>query len=635
MFSLPLLCPLPKKKQLDSGEKRLVAYVLSAPSSSAPAPDGSATAAAGKTMPRLASAADVEVDVHELRSFCRAHLPDNMVPSVFMPLTAFPYTANGKVDRRALPKPTPDMLEAELACDLTPPNTALEAALAPMWAEVLGLSRVGIFANFFDLGGHSLAATQLIAAIEDRWDVQVSMRTLFEEATVVSLAAAVQTAINYKRVGEAGQDGGGAGVDPAAGDAVPDLAAEAVLPADVKASGPVCPRAPEAVLVTGVTGFVGAFLVAELLATTGLDVYCLVRAETAVRGPQRLVANLRDYDLLDEVRQHDFDTRVTIVVGTLSEARFGLSGGEWEALASQVDLILHCGAMVNFVYPYAAAKAANVGGTIETLRLAVAGGRVRPVYFISTMSTIDTDASTIAETDVFDRYERLVSGYSQSKWVGEQVVLQARARGIPTAVFRLGRITGDSSTGVGNADDLLSRLIRGCVQLGVRPDIDTVVDMTPVDYTCAFVVQFMVWSVAGTGGKGIGARHSVAAAVCKNFHLMNSDPVLLSDLFVFLERHRGLTLRVVPYADWFAALIDHARRSQENVLYPVLSLFARNESGGSVGPTLRDELPSPEVYPTFEYEHSVEFLNTAEGSSLSCPPVADLLGVYFTEEAGW
>jgi enterobactin synthetase component F len=111
-------------------------------------------------------------------------LPEYMIPSAFVPLDALPLTANGKLDRRALPAP-----ERALAAGYVVPRTPTEERLASLWAAELGLERVGIHDNFFDLGGDSLMAARLILAIETAFAVEVSLATLFNASTVAELAA--------------------------------------------------------------------------------------------------------------------------------------------------------------------------------------------------------------------------------------------------------------------------------------------------------------------------------------------------------------------------------------------------------------------------------------------------------------
>jgi acyl carrier protein len=114
-----------------------------------------------------------------------------MVPSTFVPLDRLPLTANGKVDRRALPAPAPGRA-GEAAYH--PPRTPLETAVAEIWAAVLGVERVGVHDDFFALGGHSLQAMRVVARVRGATGVELPMRALFEAHTVAGLAAAVERA---------------------------------------------------------------------------------------------------------------------------------------------------------------------------------------------------------------------------------------------------------------------------------------------------------------------------------------------------------------------------------------------------------------------------------------------------------
>jgi len=99
--------------------------------------------------------------VSQMRSFLRTKLPDYMVPESFLFVDTFVRTANGKLDRKALPAPSE--LRPQLESPYVPPRTPVEASLAGIWSEVLGLERVGIHDNFFDLGGASMKALRIVA----------------------------------------------------------------------------------------------------------------------------------------------------------------------------------------------------------------------------------------------------------------------------------------------------------------------------------------------------------------------------------------------------------------------------------------------------------------------------------------
>jgi amino acid adenylation domain-containing protein len=143
------------------GDKRLVAYVVPAPGASLPSPEA-------------------------LRQAAQAHLPDYMVPAAILLLETVPLTPNGKVDRRALP--APDWAAAKGQETTAEPRTAVEQKVADLWKQVLGVEQVGIHDNFFELGGHSVLAVQLLARIFESFQINIPLRTLFEEPTIAELS---------------------------------------------------------------------------------------------------------------------------------------------------------------------------------------------------------------------------------------------------------------------------------------------------------------------------------------------------------------------------------------------------------------------------------------------------------------
>jgi acyl carrier protein len=125
-------------------------------------------------------------DAARLRDGVRERLPEHMVPAAFVALDSFPLTPNGKVDRAALPEPRWGSAREYVA-----PRDETEARLCELWSEVLGVERVGAHDSFFDLGGHSLTATQLISRVRESLGREITFRTLVQAPTVAELALAV------------------------------------------------------------------------------------------------------------------------------------------------------------------------------------------------------------------------------------------------------------------------------------------------------------------------------------------------------------------------------------------------------------------------------------------------------------
>ncbi|WP_243653040.1 non-ribosomal peptide synthetase [Tumebacillus sp. BK434] len=128
-----------------------------------------------------------EVGRSALQSFLRERLPEYMVPSQFVQLERLPLTANGKVDRKALPAPESEAENAENA-ELVLPRNAVEEVLAVIWADLLGLEQVSVTSNFFALGGHSLLGMQVIAEVREALEVEIAVKALFDAPTVAGLA---------------------------------------------------------------------------------------------------------------------------------------------------------------------------------------------------------------------------------------------------------------------------------------------------------------------------------------------------------------------------------------------------------------------------------------------------------------
>jgi amino acid adenylation domain-containing protein len=131
--------------------------------------------------------------ITELRTFLKAKLPEYMIPATFVMLAALPLTSSGKVDRTALPEP--DSNRSELETPFVAPRTPVEEMVAAIWAKALGLSRVGVQDSFFDLGGHSLIATNILSAIEDEFQLRFEPRVMFDRPTIEELALTITEAL--------------------------------------------------------------------------------------------------------------------------------------------------------------------------------------------------------------------------------------------------------------------------------------------------------------------------------------------------------------------------------------------------------------------------------------------------------
>lgn len=353
---------------------------------------------------------------------------------------------------------------------------------------------------------------------------------------------------------------------------------------------------PTAIFLAGATGFLGAFLLQELLQQTQADIYCLVRATDNDSAQIKVQKNLERYGIW----QDTFRSRIIPILGDLSKFQLSLSNEDFQKLASKIDVIYHSAAWLNYVYPYEALKPTNVLGTQEIFRLASVG-KVKPVHHISTIAVFESSfywGKTVSESDALAHSSGMKLSYSQSKWVAEKLATIARKRGIPVSIYRPPFISGHSQTGAWYTDDVICRMIKGCIQMGSIASITDILDLSPVDYVSQSIVYL--------------SRQP--KALSQSFHLNNPQPIYWHQLTDFI-RSLGYPIELISYQNWQSQLRKQAR-SQSNPLYPLLPFFLKN---------------SPEHQQAREPEISCQATQTALAeSSITCPPVdTKLLNTYF------
>ncbi len=354
------------------------------------------------------------------------------------------------------------------------------------------------------------------------------------------------------------------------------MSADPILPTDIAldpsvrfapAPDPSAPDAPDAsparhgsssrVLLTGATGFLGANLLADLLTRTPLHVRCLVRAVDAPDARARVRQSLDAQRLW----QPAFDDRLDVVAGDLSLPSLGLSAAAFAALGDEMDAIYHAGARLNLFSPYRVLKPINVAGTHEMLRLA-AIGRPKAFHHISSVVVFGARARHPSGElpEVFDVPDLAsdASGYAASKWAAERLVTQAADRGATMSIYRPGRITGHSVTGIGNADDAFSLMLAGCLRCGIAPALDGVIHLTPVDIVSRAIVDLS--RRADAGGQA--------------YHLINPAAVTWLDVTDTL-RARGYVRRIVSMDDWRAAIARERDARPDTLLERLHVLIAR------------------------------------------------------------
>ncbi|HTZ45882.1 MAG TPA: thioester reductase domain-containing protein [Jatrophihabitans sp.] len=463
---------------------------------------------------------------------------------------------------------------------------ALTGVLAGIVAGVLGIGTGDLRpeTDVFVLGLDSIMVMEVTTGCRRQLGLSVPPSGLFERSTLGEWVQFVLGLLDDSLPAEADSD---------PFELVSTLKDRSELPADIQPAAPARSGLGRQVLLTGATGFVGAYLLRELLADDPRrQVDCLVRCAEPADGLRRILANAGGYF---DAGVLDTD-RIRVLPGDLAAPRLGLAEDEHAALLHRTDSIVHNGAWVHFAHSYDQLEPANVDGTVELIRASAATGI--PLHHVSTYGIwgLPTDGrDRVGEDESILTAGRLVTGYVQTKWSAEHLAQQAAERGIPVTIYRLGRVLGDSVTGAALTTHFTCRVIKSCIQLGVAPDLDITVEMTPVDYVTAGLV-----AIAGAGGSA-GA-----------YHLVNPVHMPFAELVATI-RDRGWDVETIPALQWWDRLVA-TQGEEANELHSVM-------------PTVEELIVGGERAVHYDTGRADAAL---AGTGISCPPLdRALLDRYF------
>jgi thioester reductase-like protein len=324
---------------------------------------------------------------------------------------------------------------------------------------------------------------------------------------------------------------------------------------DRAARSPNGSPSPAAVLLTGGTGFFGPFLLASLLEQHSGEIRVLMRSQ----GDDAM-ARIRDGLISispDGTCPPGWERRVRPVSGDLSQPGLGLDRSTWRRLAEEVHTIYHNGAIVNYLLDYHAMRDANVGGTNEVVRLALSH-RPKVLNHVSTTFIFGWSVQeTLPESDTNHGMERLDFGYSQSKWVAEQVVFDAMRQGLQGRVFRPALLT-PSLHGCGYNYDIAVRLLSFMINHAISTTAANQVSFVPADQAAANIV----------------AISSLPESVGATFHVTRDEYESMPDITAILGELTGHEFTSYSLRDFVPQVIG--RCHQGDILFPLLDFLVRS-----------------------------------------------------------
>lgn len=433
--------------------------------------------------------------------------------------------------------------------------------------------------SFMEKGGDSLHMMELVCELEKDLDINIDLREVAADPSISGISNYISALMN--------------------GDVKSrelDLRKECKLDEDIRpeADYTCSPEECKNILVTGTTGFLGAYLVRALIMQKGKDgirVYCHGRGNSPENVMHRIEKNMRRFNCWED----RFKEYIVPVPGDLNLPNLGIPSELYESLSQKIDMVIHNGAILNFVFPYMQMKRTNVEGTIEALRFA-SRRRAKYFHYISSYSVYDNPSHFerhVMENDPLESPDGYFLGYSETKWVAEKIVRIAEDRGLRISIYRPGDITGTLKDGIWKLEDLISRSIVGCIQLGYVPEIDVNLHLTPVDYVANAIVNIAFQT--GSAGNA--------------FNIINHRLMPMEDFFLLLNKMYGVGH--LPFEEWCRKL--EACSNDENVLRILSCLFTDKRLEGE------------NLVERFGVRQARIDTSNAEkllaGSGITCPPV--------------
>lgn len=427
---------------------------------------------------------DGYVDKNALRIALHAKLPEYMVPQYFVKMDMFPHTPNGKIDKKALP--VPDLKEAEVK--IVKPRNEIEEFLIQIIKQKLGIKKIGIDTNIFDLGADSLSVIGIVTELF-RYNYNIKVSDIYKNPTVRQL---------YDNILKGNEEH----------DSKNNCSDFSTINKRVESfsKNVECVKISKkyTVLLTGATGFFGAHLLINMLENSKdiKKIYCIVRRKKGENAKERLLNKIHFYfstkydDILNQT--------VEIIEGEIKEEKFRLKEEKYNQLIKEVDIVIHSAANVNHYGSYKESEEVNIKATKNMIEFCKKSKA--ELHYISTMTISgnylvkqDSKVKNIFNENSFfigQNFEDNV--YSKSKMIAEASVINYMDDNNKATIYRLGDLTGRYTDGgfqenINNNATYLR--LKSILDIGAMPkDIENIdLEFSPVD-SVAEAVRLIIWS---------------------------------------------------------------------------------------------------------------------------------------------
>lgn len=391
--------------------------------------------------------AETEIDVNILKEKLAVYLPDYMVPSFIIRIPRIPLNANGKTDKKALPEPSPNMLAIN---NFVPPETKTEIEVARVWADVLGFVKIGVTDNFFEIGGNSLKAIQVVSKLSENYAMTINdffkHQTIKDQSGIISgnnncLKSRIETA---KQLFASRED---------------EINPEIFFARDIEEYRNATKKYADfdlasrrnyrGILLTGGTGYLGIHVLKELLQKTNSDIYLIIRGNDGKNAEERL-KNKLDFYFKSENLYERFNNRIFVKKGDISEKKFQMEFHEYELIADNTDCIINCAANVRHYGNSRDFSGINIAGVERLVEFAQSEIK-KDIHHISTMSAgsgkVEGKKHVLFSENDCDVGQVSDNQYIHTKLMAEKIIVSAREKGIQAGIYRVGNLVFESVKG--------------------------------------------------------------------------------------------------------------------------------------------------------------------------------------------
>ncbi|MBR3255666.1 MAG: amino acid adenylation domain-containing protein [Clostridia bacterium] len=497
-----------------------------------------------------------EINTINLNKYLKENLPNYMVPSKNICIDNLPLNVNGKLDTKALPKPDLDDDK-----NIVKARNEVEKNLVEIWQEVLGTNNIGINQNFFEIGGDSLSAIKLLNLINIKFNMQITIKAIFDMPTIEELAIHIKNKDTDLIFDEEKK---GDNLKKKNYTEINNLLSKNTLNTfnepKLESIGDL--------LLFGSTGFLGSHILDSFINSESGKIYCIVRTKYNIPAKERLRKKLNFY--FNDKYNNLIDNRIIVLDGDITEENFGLSDKDYRYLGKNVNTVINSAAIVKHYGKEKLFEDINVNGTSNIINFCKKYNK--KLLHCSTLSLmrdltknkIEGNLKVFSEKDFYFE-QNLNNLYINSKFKAEELIYNAILDGLNACCLRIGNLSNRYSDGLfqENVEEnaILAKL-KSFLSIGYIPDylLNVTFDFTPVDICSQAIIKIANTKIENS-----------------TFHIINNNIISMNMLISILKE---LSYNIQPVSEEkFLEVFEKIRRdsSKQDILIGIMQDWIRDK----------------------------------------------------------